>query len=439
MNDIEYQLKFLLNSTTLTVDQVNEIEGSSMELLTFFKKYQQSKIVRGFMKVGNMGHFEVPMFGVPIDEKERKHRVIYCQMAVGTPMYASLDYAATCSPPNGFDSFIVKRAGIDIGAVIPEFEKTQDFSDYSYILSDPSRVLPLSEVFFTYDKELEERNKNSNICEFCKECPSVSFCLAERASFCEKCDGIFHANEFTQRHQRYYFDQVGKKKFLHCTAHPSSVIDYFCLDCNVPLCTQCRIMGSHAASPKNAHYLLTYIEACNQLAERIQEKDCEAEEALGRSADAVAIIMGDLREFQNNVSEVKEKIDFEYKTALLELNDLVKRRYQVLNARYLEMKHFQAALRQSLQYPREVDASVLVSKWKSITEVSDFIKETRIEVHEPERKRLLLHGSLAVTFKSEEDDGSVVSIMDSSYDEEVIRKRTGLLLNAMRYHTKPAR
>jgi tripartite motif-containing protein 36 len=437
MNDIEYQLKFLLNSTTLAVDSIREIEGAKTELLTFFKKYGKTKIIRGFMRMESTGHYEVPMLGVSVDEKEIKHRVVYCQVAVGTPIYASMEYATTCSPPNGYDSFIVKREGGDISTVIPEFEKDGRLGHFSYILNDRSRVLSLCEVQFTYDKELEERSRNTNICEFCRETPSISFCLAERASFCGKCDGVFHANAFTQRHNRYYFDKVGKKKFIHCSAHPSNIIDYFCQECNIPICEQCRMFGSHSAAPANSHRFLSYIDACNYLGDKVAGTDPETEKILDASSKAVSVVMETLSEFQRNLKEIRDRIDLEYKAVTADLNDLGKKRYQILNAKYLELKHLQALLTQSWEYPREVDTSVLVSKWKSIQETIDLIKEIPLDGAEPEKRRLLLNGSLSVRFKSEEED-ETRSVTDTSYDEEVIRKRTDLLLNVMRYHTSSA-
>lgn len=434
MHDIEYLLRFLLNSTTLTIDRVSEIEGATMDLLPFVKTFQGSKIVRGFMRVGNTGHFEVPMFGAPIDPAERKHRLVYCHLAVGTPVYASMEYATSCSPPNGFDSFIVRRDGIDIAAVIPDLEKTEDLRNYSYVLSDRSRVLSIAEVHFTYDRELEERSRNSNICENCKTAPAVSFCLAERASFCDHCDNAFHDNEFTQRHQRYYFDQVGKKKFIHCEHHPSSVVDYFCTDCALPLCTQCRISGSHAAAPKNTHALMTYIDACNHLAREVALKDAatlEKERAVAAVSDAVIRY---LKDFQDNIAEIKAKIDLEYSTAVSDLNDLVRRRYQLINARYLEALYLKTMLRQAQEYPRAADPSVLVSKWGSINDLAEAIRAIKVEGDAPDRKKLLLKGSLAVSLQTTDDD--FVTVIGSTYDEDTARKRTDLLFNATRYTMK---
>lgn len=88
-------------------------------------------------------------------------------------------------------------------------------------------------------------SKRSDLCKRCQKNEANMFCVAERASFCKDCDHKLHYDFFTRRHLRHYFSKLGgSKKFFNCKDHPEIVVDYFCKECNIPLCTQCRPLRS---------------------------------------------------------------------------------------------------------------------------------------------------------------------------------------------------
>lgn len=428
--DIEYKLRFFLNSTTLTVDSVREKDSSGMELLLFLKKYKNQKMIHAFIAPGSEGHTATPLFGVPIDEKKTHHKVWYCQMAVGTPLFASEEYAMNCKTPKGYDSFIISREGSEIENVISEFKRSQDFSLYSYVVPDSSRVLVLAEVEFTYDKALEEKCRSSNVCEFCQAKPAMSFCLAERAAFCDECDKVFHANEFTQRHERYHFNKVGKKKFLNCRAHPGVVVDFFCEDCKVPVCTRCKIFGSHAEAPNNRHSLITYIDACDKLKLAITEESEIVEVNLKRANRAIAEVEQEISEFEKSVADIKSRIDYEYRSAISTLNDLVKRRYQKINARYFESTYLEKIAQRASDYPKEVDPSVLVERWTAIEDLNRHIEETVLSPQEEEIP-IQIKGQISVELAFTPHQSPAASCPLN--EDDLSRQRTEMLLRVSQF------
>ncbi|KAI5181241.1 hypothetical protein NEOKW01_1460 [Nematocida sp. AWRm80] len=428
MEEVEYLLRFLLGSTTLTVDSTKEYDSTKMESLLFLKKYKNQKVISGFIPVNKTGHIVTPFFGVPIDEENIHHKVLYCHIAIGRTLFTSVEYAMNCKTPKGYDSFIISKNGTMIESVISEFKKTQSFEDYSYVIPDESRVLVLGEVEFTYDKKLEEKCKNNDVCEFCKKDQAISFCLAERASFCEECDGMFHANEFTQRHSRYYFNQVGKKRFLHCKTHASVVVDFFCDECKEPVCTQCRIFGTHSELPASKHTLSTYIDACDHLTSLVQQPNEYAENALRKAQASIAGIENEICEFEKNIQIIRERLEYEYKFAINTLNDLIKRRYQKINAGYFEGQYLQKKSQQAIDYPKEVDPSVLVGKWKSIEEVNKSLGETVLPIPE-EEPAIVIKGSLTVELDQSQMHKSPQAI-GTFVDESLSRHRTEMLLRA---------
>ncbi|OAG29351.1 hypothetical protein NEDG_01424 [Nematocida displodere] len=434
MNDIEYQLKFLLNSMSLSVDKTKVSDNVKMESLLFLKKYKNQKMIYGFVHPKRAAPMATPVFGVPIDDTMVHHKVLYCQIAIGTPLFTSEEYAMNCKTPRGYDSFIIGNSNTPIEGVIAEVKKSQTFAGYSYIVPDSSRVLVLAEVEFTYDKELEERCKNSDTCEFCNAKPAVSFCLAERASFCGDCDNLFHANQFTQRHDRYYFNEVGKKKFLHCKDHTSTVIDYYCTSCNIPICTQCRIFGTHSESPNSKHKLITYIDACDMLRNKLLNEHELEDVNANRASGALLGVDQEISLFEKNIYDVRTRLECEYKNCLAILNDLVKRRYQKINAKFFEGKHLEQMALRAVEYPLAVDTSVLVDKWKSIEEMAARISETMLPVMEEDRE-IVVKGNITIQLADTADSPISPSSLDTSLEDNASRKRTEMLLNVARFRS----
>jgi len=431
MYDIEYKLRLFLNSTTLSLDNAKYKDPTGMELLLFLKKYKNQKMIHAFLPIDERDHTVTPFFGVPIDESKIKHKVVYCQIAVGTPLFASEEYAMNCKAPAGYDSFIISKSGTGIENVISEIKKTGVFSTYSYVIPDKSRVIVLAEVEFTYDKALEDRCKNNNVCESCGNGQAVSFCLAERASFCEVCDKSFHANSFTQRHERYYFNKVGKKRFIHCTAHTSTVVDFFCNTCKVPICTQCRIFGSHSEHPNSKHELITYIEACDRLKLQVSEESELMQGGLTKAKKSMGKIEYEICAFEKNIAEVRERIEQEYRDAMCALKELVKKRYQHINSRYFESKYLEIAVQRAVGYPKEVDPSVLVEKWRSIEDFNRYINEMNVSAEE-EGSSIKVKGALSVEFEEQSQQASP-EIVTLQVEEELTRQKTEMLLRVSKF------
>ncbi|KAI5189372.1 hypothetical protein NEMIN01_0435 [Nematocida minor] len=435
MDDIEYKLRFLLNSMTLVVDEIKVTDTSQMDRLQFLKKYKNQKMIHAFIKPpvqASSGPTITPLIGVPIDTEQMKHKVLYCQIAVGTSLFTSEEYAMNCKTPHGYDSFIISENSEAIECVISLHKKSQSLSSYSYVVPDASRVLILAEVSFTYDKKLEDKSKNNDACEYCNSNTATSFCLAERAAFCDACDNYFHSNEFTQRHSRYYFNQVGKKRFLHCRDHKTVVVDYFCIDCSAPVCTQCRIGGTASGVPSHHnHKMISYIEACDELRNRIQENE-EMELVLRRAKSSVSAVEEEIDGFEQEVDAIRSKLQYEYDTSMGILNDLVKRRYQKINAKYFEGKYLQEMAGRASAYPKEVDASVLVEKWKSIEDMNRSISGIVLE-ESTGGPQMIVKGSLTVELVTGPESSPMS--FSTGQEDDFIRRRTEMLLRVSQFKT----
>ncbi|KAF7698693.1 E3 ubiquitin-protein ligase arc-1 [Cucumispora dikerogammari] len=276
---------------------------------------------------------EIPLNTVPLSKSGNHHKVFFCSAAVGNSIYSQ--HKQLKSLPTGFNSFITplldfKNSVSSTDKIIDEIVTTKQFS---YIL-DSSRVLPLFEIEFEYDPN---EKSHDGKCESCLVKESIMFCYAERAHLCEACDKSMHSNELLRRHKREYFTSTNESMleqivYLDCNIHSNTTIEFFCKDCLIPLCVQCRVSGSHSNYSPKEHRLISYIEASknyqinfNSLAER---------ETLLKNN--IAETRSELKLFEKNVNEIKGKIESEYKSALNELKTFTNKHYRILNGRYLQ-------------------------------------------------------------------------------------------------------
>lgn len=507
MTNIDYYLKLLLNSTTLTLTQMADVRDPAATA-SFQKKYSNTRIVRAFIRSKNLvsSSVEVPLFGVPINYDNLQHKVFYCEVAVGKSLYVSKEYAMMCQPPSDYDSFIVKMesngegeqpAGKDthmgkdtylednykreeesIGQTYKgEFQKkdeslrksrneSKDYVKYVepsyssrldkqtgklsinedsrpnsgsrqsigsphqkpvedltqtqiqlntlyYIIKDPSKINILYEVSFNYDKMLEQKKKGQ--CEMCQQNPSVMFCLAERASFCKFCDAGIHDNTFTQRHQRYYYDAKDKKKFISCSYHYDSIVDFYCETCMIPVCTFCKIHGNHSTPPHSTHRLIKFLDACDLIKEKMQEEDEDMRIREERITENITIFKTDLEEFNKMVAATRAKIENEYRTATNELNSITRKKYQVYNAMYIEKFVVKEKIEKVRIYIKDSEGGQNVKDYRAIIDTKEemVVCEDRIK-----RERIVMKGGLSLYYeedKRESKGGDSYATPDRRY------------------------
>lgn len=387
MMDIEYLLKFTLDSATLKLEKMEDV-SNSQAITTFKKKFSDVKTVKVFTsQIGKTTYF--PIFNVPLEKGKVIHHVTYCEVAVGESVFVSRDYAKNLSPPDHFDSFIINEVK-DQQDVLEDI----DITEYSYVIKDSSRILPLYDIVFEYDEELERKSKGVFICERCKVNQSISFCPSERANFCEKCDEDVHVDEFHKRHDRYYFNQVGKKRFIYCKIHPTSMVEYFCDECMVPVCTKCKINGNHSEPPFSSHPLMKYLEACDKLQELVKASNSEIQPL----KDALLENSEDFKErvetFRGKIVEMKKRIENEYKSIMNTLRLFESEQIQIINAQHIDVARREVYLERLKSYPESLEPSQLVRTFKSVlTQFNEMNISTNVD-HKP--KEVELKGKLTL-------------------------------------------
>lgn len=364
-NKIEYKLKFLLNSMTLKHLETREILDKDRSA-EFNNTYKGEQRIQAFCsKIEEMTYF--PVLNVPTTEGETIHTVYLCEVAIGNTIYVNNEYAKNNLPiPEGFDSFVTNVKSEQSYL----HENNIKLEDYSYVINDHARILPIYEVTFEYDPEFEKNARNKNICHKCVEADAIVYCPAERASFCSACDESVHNNKFLQRHERKYFDKCGQKKFINCKEHVTKTIEFYCTDCSMPICSYCKVNGSHSTEEFAKHNIIPFVEACNTLSTYIKEAEVDLVSLSTNVETEIKQFVDLAEESRSNIAELYDQLAEVMKNLRLQLEHIEETKRQRLNAGYIEMRKQGEIYRKMCDFPAELDPTDRLQYYSGIINYS---------------------------------------------------------------------
>jgi len=365
-----------LNSKFVKVTRIAELSDSAKQQ-AFSKKFASDKTLQLFTRKISEKNLEFAMNSVPLQKDRTRHKVYLCDVAVGKTIFASKESAMNYFPPQEFDTFICPRGRKDLEKIIDE-ETTTD--GYEYVVKEKARVMGRLEIEFDYDASFSIPD---GVCEMCLEQQAVMFCLAERANFCRECDERTHANYFTRRHTKFYFQEIGAINFLICEEHPEDVAEYFCEECLSPVCTKCMIMGSHASSD---HKIDPFVTAASL--NKINFDASSFKKNRAGVAAGINELKAEVAKFKENYVEIVTKIENEHRAAVNELKVWTAQNYQVYSARYLEMLRFQNHLESIQSFTERLNSSEVLQSFREISEtvenlcldIPESIKHSKVSV-----------------------------------------------------------
>eukprot|EP00747_Dinoflagellata_sp_TGD_P025558 gnl/TRDRNA2_/TRDRNA2_131337_c0_seq1.p1 gnl/TRDRNA2_/TRDRNA2_131337_c0~~gnl/TRDRNA2_/TRDRNA2_131337_c0_seq1.p1 ORF type:complete len:262 (-),score=49.06 gnl/TRDRNA2_/TRDRNA2_131337_c0_seq1:4-789(-) len=92
--------------------------------------------------------------------------------------------------------------------------------------------------------------------------PALIYCEADDARLCELCDARIHSvDHIAQRHVRMPINEMPGAPIGHCIDHPDTLCDEFCTVCRLPLCENCRTLGSHGMGEAAKHRRVKLMDA----------------------------------------------------------------------------------------------------------------------------------------------------------------------------------
>ncbi|XP_013412103.1 E3 ubiquitin-protein ligase TRIM71-like [Lingula anatina] len=196
------------------------------------------------------------------------------------------------------------------------------------------------------------------------ETVATSKCITCHDYLCEKCSPFHCGTKFTKDHKVLTFQQLHSSEYekeiqeqqkIICPEHKGEMIRYFCSDCNVSICRDCRILHH------DGHKLITLEKAAEMVKPKLLTKFCGMEKKFETGEKTIAKIDEILATLQENESFVQQKI----KARANHLRQLVNQREKTL---VQELHQTTSSHRNNLQISRK-NCSATCSSIKSTTDV----------------------------------------------------------------------
>lgn len=134
-----------------------------------------------------------------------------------------------------------------------------------------------------------EGKKTVPMCGFCEEQPASRRCVQCDGVLCEACLATSHSKGFFKSHQIIDFEDAPGADFdltskMICDIHPQEKLSFYCLDCRMPVCSHCLILGEHKGHQQK-HIEEAYDtgkDTLNAWVEKLMQRIDSCEDILGK-------------------------------------------------------------------------------------------------------------------------------------------------------------
>lgn len=349
-SSIEYSLQLAIGSTTPVVKQIYSVASPHLTL-GFDKKAQGKLVLDSWLDTSVLIEenriedvctrgFKCPQGGLLFAVGAAKtsaplsygctYEFLLVKLGVGRAYNVnveSIDEKNRLQIPPNYDSVYL---------FYPQEEESS--YQHNYVIYDPAQSLPCFIVHFELDPSRESAY-SAPLCDICQESSASVYCEADDASLCHDCDEEHHTrgNRLMQRHKRIPISDK-PKKFGSCPTHFDTPVDYFCTVCKVPVCINCKMVGSHSTSETATHTFSRILDAYHRALAEAKESDPLMEQRKTALTTLLGRIDSRIAEIKRNADDVEAKIYKVLQEVLSQLHDETQRKVQALNSAELEVK-----------------------------------------------------------------------------------------------------
>jgi hypothetical protein len=186
-------------------------------------------------------------------------------------------------------------------------------STSEYVIFDPAQVKGCHLIKFAGGGNLAEVGETVEVCDICQKNQATIWCVNDSAKLCKECDAESHKhNHILAKHRRIPLSDA-RALMECCPDHPDSRVEYYCRQCQAPICVSCKMTGSHSVGETASHPLIPIGEAYNQAVQAnekedpiitlrktaVQEKLINAEKALQEILDNQQAVENEIRRKAN--------------------------------------------------------------------------------------------------------------------------------------------
>ncbi|KAH8741141.1 B-box zinc finger domain containing protein [Cryptosporidium ryanae] len=157
------------------------------------------------------------------------------------------------------------------------------------------------------------------ICEMCEINISTLYCESDKAHLCVSCDEYHHSSSrLLSKHRRVPVSQ-SPYQFGFCPHHSTERIDSVCMNCYIPLCPHCILIGQHSSGDAAEHILISTTDAIRMAYSGISQSDLELHKRKSQLVEYLSSRHNHINDIRSNYDDIQERIELASKSLLQQL------------------------------------------------------------------------------------------------------------------------
>jgi hypothetical protein len=191
-----------------------------------------------------------------------------------------------------------------------------------YVVFSATQIKVTHLVKLAGGENLKESNEFDDQCDLCKDAHATKWCVTDSAKLCDECDTKIHdGNAIHETHNRMDLPE-GRALMEVCPIHSDQRVQYYCPECHVPVCIECKMTGSHSKGEAASHPLITIREAYDKALEAADNEDPIITKRKGVIADKIAAADTTLNEVVDNLGAVEAELTALFQQATIQARRL---------------------------------------------------------------------------------------------------------------------
>jgi hypothetical protein len=130
---------------------------------------------------------------------------------------------------------------------------------YRYRIFLSANVLPMHYVTFSLVDQNVSTYSSKRICAECSDRDAIWFCQNCEEYLCEECYNSIHGETSNDKNLKHLFDHskihVSKIRNGKCIFDPDKDVEFYCKQCNISICSYCKVIGTHSKGEAAFHVL----------------------------------------------------------------------------------------------------------------------------------------------------------------------------------------
>ena len=281
---IEYELQLLLNASKLTLSECHDIENPhvSAQFVSFCRSMSPNNVVSVFIptsqvhqsvsevgakgiKVDSSRGFRFKVDSLDIDRSADEIEVIRVEVALGSVLNSQVAGGDDEEP------HFVSEA--NPASLKPGYHSLCVSDDGEYVVFNSAQLRPCNLVKFAGGENLAAACESDDTCDLCQEKKATIWCVNDSAKLCPECDEKSHSgNKILERHRRVNLADA-RALMEFCPVHKDVNVEYYCPQCQEPVCLTCKMTGTHSKGEAASHALIPIKQAYADAVEASNQED----------------------------------------------------------------------------------------------------------------------------------------------------------------------